>query len=323
MKTRPWPAALLRGQQGRQDALEQERLAGEGVRRPFFEAGQHQEVLDQSIEALGLGLDVLDQLGARRSGQVLTPRQDLRAGQDRRHRRPELVREDAHERLARPSRLARGRDIANEEDRAARGRVGRADDREGAQLEPAPGRLRSISFDRPLSDDGAQLRRPIVGIVEDRQQVGVGPDPRVRQDLVGGGIREGHVAVDVAHDDGVTDRRQGRLELGRPGTLLLDEALQLGLRLDALGGIADDCQELRLAVVTIEWLQQQVDGAQVPIAGAQDGRDGRRPRHRRSGAGRGTRASGPRSSSGTRSSSVRPVRASRDQPLCRAAPSFA
>jgi hypothetical protein len=217
---------------------------------------------------------------------MLTAGEDFRTGQDRRHRRPELVREDTHEGLSHPSCLAGCRDVPDEKDRAARRRVGRADDRESAQLEPSPWTTSEHDLDGSLPFDGAQPRRTFVGVVEERQELGVGPDPRVCEDVVCGGIRRAHCRH-VADDDRVADRRQCRLELGRSCPCLLHEALQLGLRFDTLGRIADDRQQLRLAVITIESLDQHVDGTEFPTSSPQDRRDGGRSRRRRSTIGSG------------------------------------
>lgn len=133
------PAGLLRRQECGQDALQQEWLAGHGVGPILLEPGQHEEILDQAVESLRLGLDVLDQLVARRCREVLTAAQHLRAGEDGRDRRAQLVREDAKKRLTHAACLSGGADVANEEDRPARGCVGGSDDGERTQLEPSLG----------------------------------------------------------------------------------------------------------------------------------------------------------------------------------------
>ena len=74
---------------------------------------------------------------------------------------------------------------------------------------------------------GAQLWRPFVGVVETAAGRRRSGSAHVQTSWVAGFA--GCIALEIAHDDRIADRGQGRLQLGRPGTLLLHQALQLGL----------------------------------------------------------------------------------------------
>ena len=111
------PADLLGADDDGQEPLDEDRL-GADLALVLAEAGHRDDVLDEAMEPLRLDDDVGEDLLARLRRQlVVLPGEDLGAGEDRRHRRPQLVRQDADERV--PDRLAlavRG-DVAEHDDR--------------------------------------------------------------------------------------------------------------------------------------------------------------------------------------------------------------
>ena len=68
--------------------------------RPRSHAAQHQQVLHEVVETLGLGADVLEHRGSLdRVVEAARSSQDLGQAQDRRDRRPQLVADDVNEGL--------------------------------------------------------------------------------------------------------------------------------------------------------------------------------------------------------------------------------
>ena len=99
---------------GREQVLEKDRLVRE-VDDVALDAGHDQQVLDESNKSLRLGANVGDDL--RRGRVVKVARKKLAAAIDRRDRRSQLVRQDAHERVARCTRGAHVGDVAHDHDR--------------------------------------------------------------------------------------------------------------------------------------------------------------------------------------------------------------
>src|SRR4029079_19277495 len=133
------PAGALGADYGRQDPLDEHRL-GADVALVLAEAGHRDDVLDEAVEALRFYDGVGEDLAARLLGQLFAlAGEDFRAGEDRRDRRPELVREHADERVPDQLLAAGDRDVAEHDDRlgprgAAAVLVVLAGDRVGADL---------------------------------------------------------------------------------------------------------------------------------------------------------------------------------------------
>ena len=95
----PGQRRSLRADDDGQDPLDEDRLRAD-VALVLAEAGHRDDVLDEPVEPLGLDDDVGEDLAPRLVGQlVAVAGEDLRAGVDRRDRRPQLVRQDADERV--------------------------------------------------------------------------------------------------------------------------------------------------------------------------------------------------------------------------------
>ena len=166
--------------------------------------------------------------------------EQLRAPEDRRDRRAQLVRQDADERLADGLAAARLGHVAHHDDRLlAGGREADPDgDRVGRDLDPAIRIRHGRQFDRPAgrAERGSDAVR-IVQLVED---LGVGPLLDVGEQALAGRVRQRDRAVGRAHDDGLTHRPDDGVQLGRPGMLGLGQPLEADLDLDPLVDVAGD-----------------------------------------------------------------------------------
>ena len=130
------PARLLRTDDGGEHPLDEDRLRPD-LSLVLAEARHRDDVLDQPVEALRLDDDVGEDLATGFLRQLIVlAGEDLRAREDRRHRRSQLVRQDADERVPDGLALPGGRDVAEHDDRLAVhfGRVGLGRGRPGSVL---------------------------------------------------------------------------------------------------------------------------------------------------------------------------------------------
>ena len=114
---RPEPDRPLALDDRRQDPLEEDRLAADEL-LAALDAGEDEQVLDEAVESLGLGRDVGDELA--RDGRIellAAPQQHLAAAVDRGDGRPQLVRQDADERVAQVVVLEPVGDVGQDRDR--------------------------------------------------------------------------------------------------------------------------------------------------------------------------------------------------------------
>ncbi len=242
------PATLLRFDDARHQALEEHRLEAH-LTRPLPETVERDHVLDQPLEPFGLGVDVLEDPALR---LVVERRslagQELGATEDGRHRRPQLVRQDADERLA--DRLAATRlgHVAHHHDGlvAARGVPQRVIDRVRRDLDPSVPVAPGGQLDR--SAGGPEAGRSAGRVVELGEDVGVRPLIDLREQAMGGRVGETDGAVGRAHDDGLAHGADDGIELRRPGMLGLGEPLQPHLDLDPLADVARDGDDPACAV---------------------------------------------------------------------------
>ena len=207
--------------------LEQHRLALD--LDPGLGPAEDEEVLHQPVQAIGLGLDIVEH--APHLVGVVDPVHQLGRAVDRRDRGPQLVGHDADERLAGGPRLPGRRDVTEDDDRrlAFVPELGGIEaHRIRAEVDPA---VAVAETDLDRSTGRAQRGQSRSRFLEMGKELFV-PLDRHAQDRGGGRVGENHAAVRVAHEDTLAHAPDDRAQLGRPGSFGARQAVQAGLDLD-------------------------------------------------------------------------------------------
>jgi hypothetical protein len=317
----PWPAILLGRDDARQDALQEDRLRAD-VAALLLEAGHRHDVLDEAVEPFGFDDHVAEDLGPCLGRQLGRPREDLGPGIDRRHRRSQLVRQDADERVADRLPPARLGDVAQHDDRLVpEVRLEVGPDGPRRDLDPALIAAARPQLRRPtgLAED----RRDVLGILELREDLGVGRLVDVGKDVLGRRVGQDDPAVAIAYDDALAHRLDDRVELGGAGMLREGQPPQGLLGRDPLPEVAGDREDACRLAAHRDPLQADLDRDRVAARPDESRWTPSAPRWRRPQGQAIASSTRIRSAPSTRSARREASRSSTGRPTCSTAPRFA